>query len=239
MDGEERAGAGAAKNDTGRGHGARRPPGLTARQRVFINEYLIDLNATQAAIRAGYSGKTANEQAARLIAHVGVRTEIHDAMKARAERTCVDADRVVRELACLAFSDITDFVEWGPGGVTLKPSATLMPEKTPAIARVVATGNSVAIRLHNKVTALNTLACHLGIFDGPELVPRHAVEELLAELSTVLEEHLPPHQIERVFEELKQRLPGLLPPRPDSSVAAPLPSGDGEGIERSDDGTTG
>lgn len=58
-------------------------------------EYLIDLNATQAAIRAGYSAKTANEQAARMLANVSVAAAVQEAMNARAERIGVNADYVL------------------------------------------------------------------------------------------------------------------------------------------------
>ena len=69
---------------------------LTAKQLVFVREYQIDLNGTQAAIRAGYSPKTANEQAAQLLAKLSVREAIDAAQTARAERLNIDADWVVR-----------------------------------------------------------------------------------------------------------------------------------------------
>jgi phage terminase small subunit len=79
---------------------------LTDRQRRFVDEYLIDLNATQAAIRAGYSKKTANEQGARLLANVSVMLVVQEAMKAREHRTHITQDRVLQELARIAFFDI-------------------------------------------------------------------------------------------------------------------------------------
>jgi len=78
----------------------------TPKQERFVQEYIIDLNATQAAIRAGYSAKTANEQGARLLTNVSVRSEIDEALAARAKRTEIDADRVLLELRRLAFFDI-------------------------------------------------------------------------------------------------------------------------------------
>lgn len=79
---------------------------LTERQRRFVDEYLIDLNATKAATRAGYSARTANEQGARLLAKVSVRSAVEAAMQAREKRTHITQDRVLQELARLAFSDI-------------------------------------------------------------------------------------------------------------------------------------
>src|SRR5919197_2742959 len=79
---------------------------LTPKQARFCAEYLIDLNATQAAIRAGYSPRTANEQGARLLAHVSIAAAISQAKQAQAERTGITADRVLQEIARLAFVDI-------------------------------------------------------------------------------------------------------------------------------------
>lgn len=78
---------------------------LTRRQQTFVNEYLVDLNATQAAVRAGYSKKTANEQGARLLAHVSVAAAIQKGMDERSARTGITADKVLQELAKLGFSD--------------------------------------------------------------------------------------------------------------------------------------
>jgi len=69
---------------------------LTPKQYMFVQEYLIDLNATQAAIRAGYSAKTANEQASRLLANVGVAKYVQAAMDARARKTGITAEYVLQ-----------------------------------------------------------------------------------------------------------------------------------------------
>lgn len=79
---------------------------LTDKQRRFVDEYLVDLNATQAAIRAGYSEKTACEQSSRLLANVKVSEAVQAAMKAREKRTHITQDRVLQELARVAFFDI-------------------------------------------------------------------------------------------------------------------------------------
>ncbi|MBS0227680.1 MAG: terminase small subunit [Proteobacteria bacterium] len=81
---------------------------LTAKQQRFVAEYLLDLNQTQAAIRAGYSEKTAAEQASRLLTNVKVADAIQAAMKARSERTQIDADWVLKRLAQDATADLAD-----------------------------------------------------------------------------------------------------------------------------------
>ena len=96
---------------------------LNDRQCRFVAEYLVDLNATQAAIRSGYSAATANQIGARLLANVKVAAAIAEAQAARSRRTEVTADRVVLELARVAFGDPRRVMSWGPGGVKLRPSA--------------------------------------------------------------------------------------------------------------------
>ena len=84
---------------------------LTQRQSRFVAEYLIDLNGTQAAIRAGYSAKTANEQASRLLANVNIQAAIQEAMKARQERTELTAQSVIDDIQAIkldAMKEIAD-----------------------------------------------------------------------------------------------------------------------------------
>ena len=71
---------------------------LTIRQQSFVEEYLIDLNATQAAIRAGYSEKTASEQGSRLLANVSISEAIAEAQNKRAERTEITQDYVLTNI---------------------------------------------------------------------------------------------------------------------------------------------
>lgn len=78
---------------------------LNPKQKAFCEEYIIDLNAAQAAIRVGYSSNTAKEQASRLLTDVNVQEYIHKLQKERSKRTEVTADRVLLEIARLAFND--------------------------------------------------------------------------------------------------------------------------------------
>lgn len=86
---------------------------LNAKQSKFCNEYLKDLNATQAAIRAGYSKKTAEQQASRLLTNVKIREFIDERMKDRAERTMVSQDYVINGIVevierCRQISPVLD-----------------------------------------------------------------------------------------------------------------------------------
>ncbi len=84
------------------------PRDLTAKEAAFVREYLIDLNQTQAAIRAGYAAKSANVQAVEIMARPLVRAAIAEAMAARSERTQVNADWLLNRLAVEAEADLAD-----------------------------------------------------------------------------------------------------------------------------------
>ena len=80
---------------------------LTAKQERFCTEYIIDLNATQAAIRAGYSSKTANRIASENLSKPDIQRKIQELQQERAERTEITQDRVLKELAGIGFAPIT------------------------------------------------------------------------------------------------------------------------------------
>jgi phage terminase small subunit len=140
---------------------------LTPRQLRFVEEYLLDLNATAAARRAGYSPKTAEVQGSRLLRNVKVQSEIQQLQCERSERTKISVDRVLTELAAIAFSDIRD-VTCGHDGLLITPS--------PAAAKAVAafswsrdqrengSTTTFAVRLWDKTYALDMCLKHLGLY---------------------------------------------------------------------------
>ena len=141
---------------------------MTRKQDRFVKEYLIDLNATQAAIRAGYSPKTANEQGARLLANVSVQEAIAKAMAERSKRTGISQDRVIQELARIAFVNPQNVIN--PKDASVKADAS---EDDLACIQSVkvktmdgAKGKSVEreVRLNDKMKALELLGKHLGMF---------------------------------------------------------------------------
>lgn len=85
---------------------------LTPKQQRFVEEYLLDLNGSAAARRAGFSERSANEQAVRLLANVSVQAAISAAMAARSERTKIDQDRIVQELWNVVTADANGLVEY-------------------------------------------------------------------------------------------------------------------------------
>ena len=83
--------------------------GLTDKQRKFCDEYLIDLNATQAAIRAGYTEKYANTNASKLLQNTTISQYIGERQKELSRKTEITQERVIRELALIAFSNTADY----------------------------------------------------------------------------------------------------------------------------------
>lgn len=138
---------------------------MTKKQKRFIEEYLIDLNATQAAIRAGYSPDTAKSIGSENLTKPDIQARIAKAMAERSRRTGVNADRVVMELAKIAFVNASDVID--AETATLKPDAA--PEDTAAVQSVkVKTfgedGLEREIKMADKLKALELLGKHLGIF---------------------------------------------------------------------------
>ena len=173
-------------------------PPLNERQARFVAEYLVDLNATQAAIRAGYSAATASQIGARLVANVKVAAAIAAAQAERSKRTKVTADRVVLELARVAFGDPRRVMSWGPEGVKLRPSAELTDEEAAIVAEasqtVTEAGGTIRLKVCDKLGALRLLAQHLGML-GEKVDLRATVSAapelagLQAVLLRVLESH--------------------------------------------------
>jgi phage terminase small subunit len=169
-----------------------KPVKLTAKQQAFVNEYIIDLNATQAAIRAGYSEDTAGVIGNENLQKPYLAAAIQKAMDMRSERTAITADRVLVEIARMGFADIRQiFTAAGQ----LKDIATLPDEVAAAVQQVEVVTKPSAdvdkdgnreveyvhkIKLADKKGSLEMLAKHLVLFadkleitgkDGAPLIP--------------------------------------------------------------------
>lgn len=139
---------------------------LNKRQKLFVAEYIVDLNATQAAIRAGYSEKTAGAIASENLKKPDIQAEIQKQMRKRAERVEITQDTVLRELANIAFANATDFVRIKDGQVVFSDTSKVAREKQSAISGIKRTQRSMEIKTYDKVKALELLGRHLGMFDG-------------------------------------------------------------------------
>lgn len=147
---------------------------LTARQERFVETYLVDLNATQAAIRAGYAPKSAEVTGSQLLRNPKVAAAIDAVKQARSQRTQVTADRVVQQLARIAFGDIRKIFESTEHGVRLRCPDEWPDEIVPLIAGIevitVSRGEGMVehvakIRAADKLKALELLGRHLGMWN--------------------------------------------------------------------------
>ncbi len=157
-------------------------PKLTEKQKRFCEEYLIDLNATKAAIRAGYSSKTAYRIGAELLQKTSVSEYLNKLREQQSKRTEITADMVLKELAAIAFSDRTELAKIDSDGVVVfTPTDQLSSEIKKAIAGIKEGKFGTEVSSYDKVRALELLGKHLGIFDK-----RDDNADTLAKLDEVL-----------------------------------------------------
>ena len=151
---------------------------LTARQARFVQEYLLDLNATQAAVRAGYAPRTANREGTRLLSNAVVAAAVAAAQAKRADRVQLSQDEVLAELRDVLRSDVRDFEVADSGMLTLRPQA---PDRawravqsvkhkitTRTLGHATETDRDIEIRLWSKTDAIRLAMQHLGM-----LVEKH------------------------------------------------------------------
>ena len=167
---------------------------LTPKQSLFCIEYMIDLNATQAAIRAGYSEHTAQRIGSENLSKPLIMQHLAHLLTERVKRSTKSADDVIKELESVGFSRLGDIMSWNESGVAfLKNSDELDDDAMAAIESVQVTeeqthitasgaegdpkrkiqGSSVLktkVKLHSKMAALRELAKHHGLVnDNPDL----------------------------------------------------------------------
>lgn len=152
---------------------------LTAKQEMFAREYLVDLNATAAARRAGYSDGSYGRQ---LLTKPHVEAAIREQKDNRAQRTEITADRVLEELGRIGFAQIGTAFGWDEESVAFVPSEDLTPDEMAAVRSVRAetthfrredgtheTQIKLRLEMHDKIAALREIGKHLGIADRLEL----------------------------------------------------------------------
>jgi phage terminase small subunit len=152
------------------------PMKLTPKQVRFVQEYLIDLNAAQAAIRAGYSAKTARVMGHENLTKPDIAAAIEKAMSERAERTRLTGDMVVDELRKIGFANMLDYMKSTPEGDPYLDFSALTRDQGAVLQEVTVEDfvdgrgedaravKRVKFKLHDKQAALVSLGRHLGMF---------------------------------------------------------------------------
>lgn len=133
---------------------------MTKKQKLFVEEYLIDLNATQAAIRAGYSPASARQIADENMSKPDIKNAIEKALAERSKRTGINADRIIQELAKIAFLNPSSVID----GASEEDLACISSVKIKRSSSD--TGDSIEreIKTYDKIKALELLGKHMGMF---------------------------------------------------------------------------
>ena len=141
---------------------------LTAKQQCFVDEYLLDLNATQAAIRAGYSVRNADKIGPELLGNSRVSDAIGEKMAERSRRTGISQDRVIQELARVAFVNAKNVINTKTGeilsGATEDDLACIQSVKVKKTETARSTTVEREVKLADKMRALELLGKHLGMY---------------------------------------------------------------------------
>jgi len=142
-------------------------PPLSERHRRFVLEYVIDLNGSAAARRAGYARGKAGARASELLRRPEVQLAIREEMKERDKRLRLTTERIVGEAMCIAFADPTRIAHWSKDGVELVDSDDLAPDDRRAVKWISVGGRKGAhaqrFEMHDKLAALEFLARMTGL----------------------------------------------------------------------------
>jgi phage terminase small subunit len=138
---------------------------FTPKQTQFIEEFLVDFNGTQAAIRAGYSPNTARSQASRMLTNVNVQEALVQRRQEIFDANDLTAEKVIAELVKIAFAQMDAYTSWGPLGVRMVPSNELPEGAAAAVAEVTESitekSYNLRFKLHDKVGSLDRLLKYL------------------------------------------------------------------------------
>ncbi len=149
---------------------------LLPKQKRFVDEYLVDLNGTQAAIRAGYSKRTAHVQASRLLKDAKVARAVEMGRAKLSLKAGVTAEEVIAELKKIGFSNMKSFIRISKAGEPYVDLSSLTDEQAAALSETAVEDftegrgedarevRRVRIKLHDKKGALDSLCKHLGLF---------------------------------------------------------------------------
>lgn len=162
---------------------------MTEKQKIFADEYLIDLNATRAykvAYPSVKKDETAAQAGSRMLRNVKVAAYIQERMEERQKRTEITQDRVLQELAAIAFAKATDYAEIKNECVRIRDTAELDEQQIRALAGIEEGKFGIKVKLNDKEKALELLGRHLGMFK--DKVEVSGLEDEKKKLGDILEQ---------------------------------------------------
>ena len=146
---------------------------LTDKQERFVEEYLVDLNASAAAVRAGYAEGSAGVSGCRLLKEYKIQRLIAEKRKSVAEYAEVSVVRILEEYRRIAFADLRDVVQVRDGQVYITDTDALTPEQAASLSEISQTKDGIRVKIFDKQRALDSMAKHLGMF-----IEQHQVETI-------------------------------------------------------------
>jgi len=189
---------------------------MTNRQKIFVKEYLVDLNATQAAIRAGYSEKTAEQIGCRLLRNVKVAEAIQKGVEKKENSAEITAEKVLTELAKIGFANMADYMKTTADGDPYLDFSALSRDQAAALSEVTVEDyvdgrgkdarnvKKVKFKLYDKRAALVDIGKHIGMFKE-----RHEVTGANGE--ALFEDVLGFHQLSGILARLRPRQAESIP----------------------------
>jgi phage terminase small subunit len=136
---------------------------LTDKQKRFVQEYLIDLNASAAARRSGYSEVNSDKIGSELLGKTRVQRAIQEQMQTRSQRLQISAERVVQELAAIGFADIQGLFEFKHDKISIKNDIFSNPQRSKVIRGVSVGTHGVSLLFHDRLKALDLLLKHISL----------------------------------------------------------------------------
>lgn len=164
---------------------------MTEKQKRFCDEYLIDLNATRAykvAYQNVKSDEVARKAGSRLLTNVDITNYISERMEERQKRTEVTQDRVVQELAAIAFSKVTDYATVKNDMVKIKDTDELTEKQIRAISGIKEGKFGIELKLNDKEKALELLGRHLGMWNDKLDIKTPAIDDSMKEMEAYFEQ---------------------------------------------------
>jgi phage terminase small subunit len=187
---------------------------LTPKQERFVQEYLVDLNATQAAIRAGYSPNTAKEIGYKLVHKSSLQQAIYQRRQRLTEKTEIGLDKLMAEYAVLAFSDMAHYLKFGDDGNAFLDWSNMPKDATRAIAEITQetylegsgddekkTIKRTRFKLHDKKGALDSIAARL----WPIVTRNLNVDTTLKELKEMQQRELSSEEAREIIDIAAER----------------------------------
>lgn len=137
---------------------------LSPQQELFVRQYVLDLNATKAALRAGYNRKNARQHGSYLLSKSDIQAAIKARLERRYEKVDIKTDEVLAQIRRLAFASLEGFIEIRNGKTYIADTAHLTEDQMACISEIKQTPDGVQVKLINREKMIELLGRHMGMF---------------------------------------------------------------------------